>query len=86
MNRIFRFGKSVKNFLYGMMVYDTAQCAQKSQGDMKHLFNLVVMGNSLGIPIIPPYYSLCLLPFLVPDISGWKHRMLRELDFLDTLA
>lgn len=56
------------------MVYETAQCALKGRGDMKHLFILLAMGNSLGIPIIPPYYSLRLLPYLVSEISGWKHK------------
>ena len=40
----------------------------------------------LGIPILPPYYSLRILPYVVPQISTWKRRMLRERDLTDALA
>ena len=33
---------------------------------MEHLFILITMGDLLGIPILPPYYSLRLLPYVVP--------------------
>ncbi|MBI5417659.1 hypothetical protein HZA55_06890 [Candidatus Poribacteria bacterium] len=82
----FSFGKSVKEFIYGMASHDTARFALKTRGSMEHLFILVTMGDMLGIPILPPYYSLRLLPYVVPQISTWKRRMLREKDFTDTLA
>lgn len=69
-----------------MTAYETAQCARKGRGDMNDLFILVTMGNMLGIPITTPYYSLRLLPYFVPQISSWKQKMLREKDFMDTLA
>ena len=42
--------------------------------------------HTLGVPILPPYYSLRLLPYVVPQISTWKRRMLREKDLTDALA
>ena len=50
---------------------------------MEHLFILITMGDMLGVPILPPYYSLRLLPYVVPQISTWKRRMLREKDLTD---
>ena len=49
-------------------------------------FILITMGDMLGVPILPPYYSLRLLPYVVPQISTWKRRMLREKDLTDALA
>jgi hypothetical protein len=32
----------------------------------------------IGLPVLPPYYSLRLLPYVVPNVSTWKRRVLRE--------
>ena len=81
-----RFGRSAKEFLYGMASHDMTRFALKTRGSMEHLFILITMGDLLGIPILPPYYSLRLLPYVVPQISTWKRRMLRERDLTDALA
>jgi len=77
---------SAKSVLYGMAGHDMARYALKTRGSMEHLFILITMGDLLGIPILPPYYSLRLLPYVVPQISTWKRRMLRERDLTDALA
>ena len=78
--------ESAKSLLYGMAGHDMARYALKTRGSMEHLFILITMGDLLGIPILPPYYSLRLLPYVVPQISTWKRRMLRERDLTDALA
>ncbi len=75
-----------KSVLYGMAGHDMTRFALKTRGSMEHLFILITMGDLLGIPILPPYYSLRLLPYVVPQISTWKRRMLREKDLTDALA
>ena len=80
------FLQAIREFIYGMAAHDTTRLAMKSRAHMEHLFILITMGDLLGVPILPPYYSLRLLPYVVPQISGWKRRMLREKDFTDTLA
>lgn len=80
------FMDSVKSVLYGMAGHDMARFALKTRGSMEHLFILVTMGDLLGVPILPPYYSLRLLPYVVPQIATWKRRMLRERDLTDALA
>jgi hypothetical protein len=69
--------------LYGMAVYDAIVMFRKQRGDMEHLFVLIVFGDIVGVPIIPPYYTLRLLPYIVPAVEGWKRRMLREKDLTD---
>jgi hypothetical protein len=81
-----RIGGSIKEFLYGMAGHDMTRYALKTRGSMEHLFILITMGDLLGVPILPPYYSLRLLPYVVPQISTWKRRMLRERDLTDALA
>jgi hypothetical protein len=80
------FFEKMKSVLYGMAGHDMARYALKTRGSMEHLFILITMGDLLGIPILPPYYSLRLLPYVVPQISTWKRRMLREKDLTDALA
>ncbi len=77
---------SVLDFIYGMASHEMARQALKTRGSMEHLFILITMGDLLGVPILPPYYSLRLLPYVVPQISTWKRRMLREKDLTDALA
>lgn len=81
-----RLVDTAKSILYGMAGHDMSRYALKTRGSMEHLFILVTMGDLLGIPILPPYYSLRLLPYVVPQISTWKRRMLRERDLTDALA
>jgi hypothetical protein len=69
--------------LYGMAMYDAVVMFRKQRGDMEHLFVLIVFGDIVGVPIIPPYYTLRLLPYIVPAVEGWKRRMLREKDLTD---
>ena len=77
--------ENLKSVLYGMAGHDMARYALKTRGSMEHLFILITMGDLLGIPILPPYYSLRLLPFIVPLINNWRRRMLRERDLLDAI-
>ncbi len=78
--------RGVQAFIYGMAAHDMTRQALKTRSHMEHLFILITMGDLLGVPILPPYYSLRLLPYVVPQIATWKRRMLREKDLTDALA
>jgi hypothetical protein len=80
------FLQAIKEVVYGLAAHDSARFALKTRASMEHLFILITMGDMLGVPILPPYYSLRLLPYVVPQISTWKRRMLREKDLTDALA
>jgi len=69
--------------LYGMTVYGPVRQANAERRDLERLFISVVYGDLLGVPILPPYYSLRLLPYVVPRIDAWRHSMLRERDLTD---
>jgi hypothetical protein len=70
--------KAVREFLYGLSGYEIAQHALEIRASMETLFMLATFGDMLGVPILPPYYGLRLLPFVVPQVSTWKRRVLRE--------
>ena len=73
----------VQEFLYGMFGMEVAEHALEMRASLESLFMLAIVGDMIGVPILPPYYSLRLLPFLIPNISIWKRRVLREKEFTD---
>jgi len=69
---------AVREFLYGLAGYEIAHQALELRAAMERLFMLGLFGDMLGVPILPPYYSLRLLPHVAPQIATWKRHMLRE--------
>jgi len=70
--------RALREFAYGVTGYEIAQQALELRGSMERLFMLGLFGDMLGVPILPPYYGLRLLPFVVPQIETWKRSVLRE--------
>jgi hypothetical protein len=73
----------LREFLYGMVGYEFEEHAVQMRSVMESLFMAITFGDMLGLPIIPPYYGLRLLPFIVPNVATWKRRVLREREFSD---
>lgn len=69
-----------------MTVHEMDLELRKEKGHLDNLFMLVVFGDLVGLPLLPPYYSLRLLPFIVPSIEKWKRSLLREKDLTDIAA
>jgi hypothetical protein len=82
-NKVRDYAKMIGDMFYGMTIYEMVRDLNKERGMIERLFILVVFGDVLGVPILPPYYSLRLLPHVVPKIRGWQHSMLRERDLTD---
>ncbi|HEX7592561.1 MAG TPA: hypothetical protein VF429_00155 [Anaerolineae bacterium] len=78
------FLQQLREFLYGMIGYEFEEHAVQIRSTMESLFMAITFGDMLGLPIIPPYYGLRLLPFVVPSVATWKHRVLREREFSDS--
>ncbi len=75
--------QAVRQFLYGMFGMEIAGHAVEMRSSLESLFMLGTVGDMIGVPILPPYYSLRLLPFVLPQIETWKRRVLREREFTD---
>jgi hypothetical protein len=76
--------KAFREFLYGMFGYEHAQQALEIRASMESFFMLITFGDMLGVPVMPPYYSLRLLPHIVGSLQTWKRRTLRERQFGDS--
>ena len=75
--------KTLGEMFYGATIYEMVRDLNKQRSHIEHLFILIVFGDFLGIPILPPYYTLRLLPYVVPNITGWKRSMFRERDLTE---
>ncbi|MEW6348915.1 MAG: hypothetical protein AB1646_07610 [Thermodesulfobacteriota bacterium] len=78
-----RLVKWFKEFMYGMVLHEPAIVTLKERAALESLFILVTFGHVLGVPVLPTYYSLRLLPPMIPLIEPWRRRMLRERDWTD---
>lgn len=76
-------GRAVRGFLFGMGGYEFARHAMETRAALESLFMAVTVGDMIGLPVLPPYYSLRLLPYVTPEIETWKRRVLREKDPTD---
>ncbi len=74
---------TLREILYGMTVYEMVRDLNKERGHLNRLFVLAAFGDLLGVPVLPPYYTLRLLPYVIPEIEGWRRSMLRERDLTD---
>jgi hypothetical protein len=78
--------KVIKEILYGLMLHEMDTEMRKEKGHLDNLFMLVVFGDLVGLPLLPPYYSMRLLPHIIPSLETWKRRILRERDLTDFVA
>jgi len=81
--RLRALARAVGEMIYGATIYEMVRDLGQERARIEHLFVLIVFGDLLGIPILPPYYALRLLPYVVPSIETWKRNMLRERDLTD---
>ena len=85
LDRLRELARALGQVIYGMTIYDMVRELDKARANLEHLFILAVFGDLLGVPILPPYYSLRLLPYIVPTLDTWRRSMLREKDLTDLL-
>ena len=75
--------KALREVMYGLMLHEMHMELRKDKGRLNNLFMLVIFGDLVGLPLLPPYYSMRLLPYIVPHIQRWKRSLLRERDLTD---
>jgi hypothetical protein len=90
LNRLLEKSKHIprvlREVIYGMTIHEMDLELKKERGNLDHLFMMVVFGDLVGLPLLPPYYSMRLLPYIVPAIETWKRSLLREKDLTDFVA
>jgi hypothetical protein len=75
--------RAIREFFYGLYAFEFERQALEMRGEIESAFMLITFGDMLGVPVLPPLYSLRLLPFVVPNIETWKRRVMRERDLSD---
>lgn len=85
LDRLRGLARALGQIIYGMTIYEMVRELNKARANLERLFILIVFGDLLGVPILPPYYSLRLLPYIVPTLDMWRRSMLRERDLVDLL-
>jgi hypothetical protein len=82
-SRLAGLRSALGQFAYGMTGYEFARHAIETRAALENLFMVVVVGDMIGVPVLPPYYALRLLPYVTPEVKLWKRRVLREREFSD---
>ena len=70
--------QALREIAYGMTGYEFAQHARHLRAERETILLTLTFGDMIGLPLLPPYYSLRLLPYAVQDLERWKRRVLRE--------
>jgi hypothetical protein len=78
--------KTLNEVLYGMTAYELQLEMKKEKGNLNNLLMLMVFGDIIGVPLFPPYYSMRLLPFVIPHITTWKRNIHREKDLTNIIS
>jgi hypothetical protein len=73
--------QALRNFIYGMTGYEFARHALETRRELESIFMIVTLGDLIGVPVMPPVYSLRLLPYIAPEIEQWKRLMARRKEF-----
>ncbi len=79
--RLVGLREAVSKFVYGMTGYEFARHAVEMRHEMEAVFMVVTMGDLVGVPVLPPIYSLRLLPYTVREIATWKRHLARRREF-----
>jgi hypothetical protein len=79
-------GRTAGEIFYGMTTFGWARDLKRGRAESESLFLLIAFGDLVGLPILPPYYSLRLLPLVMPALKRWKHGLLRERDWTDLIG
>lgn len=85
-NKMKALPKVLREIMYGLTLHEMDLETKKMRGHLDQLFMLIVFGDLVGLPLLPPYYAMRLLPHIVPTIETWKRSLLRERDLTDFVS
>jgi hypothetical protein len=72
------FAQTLRLVFYGATGYEFERQAARLRGDLENLFLFMIIGETIGVPILPPYYALRLVPYVLEVMPLWQRRVLRE--------
>jgi len=85
-SKLQKIKKILGEVFYGFTIHELDMEMKKERGHTENLFMLMIFGDLVGLPLLPPYYSSRLFPYIIPALEGWKRRVPREKDLTDFVA
>ncbi|MDJ0272098.1 MAG: hypothetical protein QXN23_03175 [Candidatus Caldarchaeum sp.] len=73
---------ALKDFFFGALLLGLYGEVVRLKQKYNDIFFSLVMGEFLGIPLLCNYFTLRLLPYLVPEIESARKRLLQDVDVL----
>jgi len=75
--------EKVRQFFWGLLFFEWYHELQHERAKYNDVLNLVLFGELLGIPLMNSSIGLRLLPHVLPELQGWKHRQLEEREIIE---
>jgi hypothetical protein len=79
------FLQGIKDFLYGFLLHGMVSGVYGQKAQLEDLFILFVLGETIGVPVFPGFYSLRLIPYYTVRFPHWKKKTVKTKDLLDIL-
>jgi hypothetical protein len=76
--------KVLREITYGLTLHEMDLETIKMRGHLDLM--LIVFGDLVGLPLLPSYYAMRLLPYILPTIETWERSLLRERDLTDFVS
>ncbi len=76
--RLTAVADTLRQVFYGATGYEFERQAARIRGDLENLFLFMIVAETIGVPILPPYYALRLVPYVLEVLPMWQRRVLRE--------
>lgn len=77
------FLQGVKDFLYGFLLHGMVFGLYEKKTELEDVFMLLTLGETIGVPVFPGFYSLRLIPYYARRFPRWKKKTLKPRDLLD---
>jgi hypothetical protein len=81
--RLRRAVQVARQLLWGFFFFEMFHELQKEKARYSDAVNLIIVGELLGLPLMNSVITLRLLPYLLPELDGWKQRQLSEADIIE---
>jgi hypothetical protein len=76
--KVAAIARTLYQVFYGATGYEFERQAARIRGDLENLFLFMIVGETIGVPTLPPYYALRLVPYVLEVLPMWQRRVLRE--------
>lgn len=84
-SRISGLKQAIRDFFFGALILNLYQNVLRFKRKYDDIFFSLVMGEFLGIPLLGNYFTLRIIPYLIPDLEVARKRLLVDLDVLELL-